>query len=300
MKVVYRYIFIGCFFASNSFAEGITNENQVLAKIEYLQGNLNVMMQDTALWLDSFAGEDKSKKTASANGYLQLGWLPRTADFGDNEIKLKVRLRLPHLSETFSVVFDNDDEDDIKLDYEVDPLDTKKDDLNLAVQYIKKINDALSIKNRLGISRQQLYLRSEIKKKWLFEHFQFILTPRLDYFHSDGWAPSLKAVITYPLKNNLLSFSTSWQKVQKDNYPRRKAGLYHIKNMQEQTLVVTGLQYTKNQNDQESYLISSRYRHLFHKNWLFYEIEPFIEFKQKYAYRREAGLMLRLIAYYGR
>ncbi len=270
--------------------------------VDILQQSINNMMQNTASWLDNIAAIDKPTGKASAKGYVQLGWLPRTSDIMDIETRFKVRLSLPSWNNRFALVLDNDDEDELKLDYEADSIDQdhSTDDVNLAVQYIKQFNDTLRIKNRLGISRNQLYARSEIRRNWEFSRYQLQISPRLDYYHSDGWAPGVKLGLTYPLAESLLSFSASWQEVQKELDARKKIGFHHIKNLKDTQLLVTGAQYNHDKYGDESYLASVRYRNLFYKKWLYFEVEPFLEFKQVKQYRREAGIALRLIGYYGR
>jgi len=268
--------------------------------VDTVQKKVDIMMQDTASWLDSFASNKRVNDKASANGYLQLGWLPRTADLADVEAKFKVRLKLPNWNDKVALVIDNDDEDDLKLDYEADAIEKDKDEINLAVQYIKDLNENLKVKNRIGISRTQIYARSELKRKWQFDTYQIQFTPRLDYFSSDGWAPSVKGAIAYPLESSGLSLSASWQKIQTEQYARKKIGLYHIKGLKDEQLLVTGLQYNYNENSHESYLASVRYRNLFYKKWMYFELEPFIEFNQINDYKNEVGIAMRLIGYYGK
>ncbi len=268
--------------------------------VDKVRNKIDIMMQDTASWLDNFASDTRENDKASANGYLELGWLPRTANLDDAEVKFKVRLKLPNWNDKIALVIDNDDEDDLKLDYESDAIEKDKEDINLALQYIKDINKNLKIKNRIGISRSQLYARSEVKQKWQFESYQVQLTPRLDYFSSDGWAPSVKGAIAYPLEDGGLSLSASWQKVQSEQYARKKIGFYHIKNLKKEQLLVSGLQYNRNKYSNESYLASVRYRNLIYKKWMYFELEPFLEFNQVNEYKTEVGIALRIIGYYGK
>jgi hypothetical protein len=259
------------------------------------------MMQNSASWLDDLAGEKCIKKSGRANGYLQFGWLPKSGDLADIDSKFKVRLKLPQWNEKIALVIDNDDEDELKLDYEAARLhtDPEKEDLNLAVQYIKQLNQHLKVKNRIGLSRGQAYARSELKRDWQFANYSLYLSPRLDYYSSDGWAPGVKASLAYELDANLISLSASWQKVQHEQHQRQKIGLYHIAPLAEGTSLVTGIQYSNNEHGSTSYLLSARYRASFYRKWLFYEVEPFLEFQQVNKYNTEEGVALRLIVTYG-
>jgi hypothetical protein len=160
MKQDYCLI-IGFLFYLNYFSLFVEEpEEKQRPRADFLQSRLNAMMQDTASWLDSTSHEDS--KNASANGYLQLSWLPRTAELDDLDAKFKVFLHLPKLNGRLSLVIDNDDENERLLDYESDYTNVDQEGVNIAFQYIKQLHKEKQIKNRVGISRSQLYLRSEI------------------------------------------------------------------------------------------------------------------------------------------
>lgn len=278
-------------------------QTQIKQTSDILQNKINIMMQETASWLDNIASDTNSTKdVASANGYLQMGWMPRTADWSELDPKFKVYLSLPRWNEKVALVLDNDDEDELKLDYESSSIGTDPDTekVNIAIQYVKQFGDIIKVKYRAGISRSQLYARSEIKHRWLNASNAITLVPRLDYFSQDGWAPSIKGSMIYPLSDSILSFSASWQKVQKEDYSRQKIGFYHISSSGKTKELVSGIQYYNNERSFERLNVSIRQRNLIYKDWMFFELEPFVEFKQENDYRREFGLAIRLIAYYGK
>ena len=288
-------------------------------KADLLQSKLNAMMQNTASWLDNIGDrntgdidsdierDNKNKpnndESASANGYLQLSWLPRTGDLDDVDAKFKVYFNLPEWNDRLALVIDNDDEDELLLDYETDNSPADQSGVNVALQYVKQFKDKWQIKNRIGVSRKQLYLRSEMQFNWRMQDIAIRLQPRLDYFLQDGWGPSVKGVINYPLEKSYFSFSASWQKIQNELRSRRKVGFFHIKSTGREQLLVTGVQYNKSNNkldiSNENYVLSTRYRNLIYKSWMYFEVEPFIEFNQLNDFRREAGIAFNLISYYG-
>ena len=154
------------------------------------------------------------------------------------------------------------------------------------------------------MSRKQLYLRSEMQYNWQVQRVKLNLQPRLDYFLKDGWGPSVKVVANYPLGDSYFSLSATWQKLQSEERARRKVGFYHIKATGKDQLLVSGVQYVKSNNKEdisnERYYISMRYRNLVYKSWMYFEVEPFIEFNQHNHFRREAGIAFSLISYYGK
>jgi hypothetical protein len=283
-------------------------------RADLFQSKLNTMMQNTASWLDNMGDiklgdndlETKSPSlddNASANGYLQLSWLPRTGKLDEIDAKFKVYFNLPEWNDRLRLVIDNDDEDELLLDYETDNSPADQTGINIALQYVKQFNNKWQIKNRVGVSRKQLYLRSEMQFNWKMKDYTFRLQPRFDYFLQDGWGPGLKGVINYPLKYSSLSLSASWQKVQNESSSRRKVGFFHINSMGENQLLVSGLQYNRTINKEnialENYVISTRYRNLIYKSWMYFEIEPFLEFNQLNAFKRELGIAINVISYYG-
>ncbi|KTF16047.1 hypothetical protein [Pseudoalteromonas sp. H105] len=291
-------------------AEHVTNkelipqeDNPLEKKVINIQHKIDTMMQDTASWLDNMIEDDNGNiyPKAAARGYVQLGWIPRTADLSEFDPKFKVHLSLPRWNNKVSLVFDNDDEDEIKLDYEASSIsqDNDAEELNITMQYIKSINDSFNIKYKVGISKEQLFLRSEIKKRWVTDDYSVGIMPRLDYFLRDGWAPSIKGTLAVPIDDNVVSFSASWQRFEKEKRSRQKLGLYYVNKSSAKNELVSGLQFAKNEIGKESFLISIRQRNLIYKDWLFLEFEPFLEFEQENDYRRELGLAIRLITYYG-
>ena len=64
-------------------------------------------------------------------------------------------------------------------------------------------------------------------------------------------------------------------------------------------MLVSGLQYKVDQYSNDSYLASMRYRQKLYKDWVSWEVEPFVEFREELDYHREVGIGLRLIASYG-
>ena len=184
-------------------------------KADFLQSTLNTTMQKTASWLDS-VGESETEG-ASAQGYLQLSWLPRTADLDAVDAKFKVHFNLPNWNNKLALVVNNQNQDELLLDYETNYSPVDKESINVAVQYIKQFNDRRQVKNRIGISRKQLYLRSEMLYNWKVKTFDIRIQPRIDYFFKDGWGPSVKGVINYPFKNNYFSLSATWQKIENES-----------------------------------------------------------------------------------
>ena len=89
--------------------------------------------------------------------------------------------------------FDNDSEDERLLDYETDHSPASQEGVNVAIQYIKQFNQQRQVRNRIGISRKQLYLRSEMLLNWKAKKFDIRLQPRLDYFLKDGWGTQRKS-----------------------------------------------------------------------------------------------------------
>lgn len=303
MKLTSIFIFFLILF-SYSVSANETNEPE-RARVDVLQSQLNNMMQSTASWLDNIDDElnDNDSKKASASGYLQLSWLPRTAKFNDIDAKFKVQFHLPKWNDRLALVIDNDDEDERLLDYETDHSPANHEGVNIAVQYIKEFNKQFKVRNRIGLSRKQIYLRSEILFNWEVKKVSIRLQPRLDYFLQDGWGPSVKGVANYPLEKSYFSLSASWQKMQNESRSRRKVGFFHIKSIGQNQLLVSGAQYNKSNNKSdvpnENYTISVRYRNLIYKSWMYFEIEPFIEFNELNNFRREAGIALNLLSYYG-
>lgn len=295
------YFFVIFLLSCCSLAQANEQAETERPRADLFQSKLNNMMQDTASWLDDIDGT--SKGGASAKGYLLLGWLPRTANLDKFDTKFKVAFNLPNVNDKLALIIDNDNEDELLLDYESDPFKENQENVNVAIQYIKEFNKNYNIKTRVGVSRKQLYVRTEASLNWQSEDFKFELLPRIDYFYKDGWGPGLKGAVAYYLEGSTVSLSASWQKLENEARSRRKVGLFHVFKLDTNQLLVSGAQYNKSNNKEdisnETYYLSLRYRNLIYKSWMYFEVEPFIEFNQIRNFRREYGIALSLISYYG-
>jgi hypothetical protein len=279
--------------------------------LDTAQKHLDRVMQDSALWLDSLASKENiqlDSNDASAFGYLQLLWRPHRGDLDDLAVKFKVNLHLPHWDERYAIIIDNDSEDELRLDYESQPNDRYQtdDDINIALQYFKEFKSGRRLKYRIGVSRGELYTRAETSFLLKKKQYSLHLSPRIDYFSKSGWGPGIKGSVNYDLSESALSLSASFQKVENEGRVRTKVGIYNIKNLDEDGLIVLGLEYNRDNKNLEqystandSYLASLRYRNSLYKHWLHYEVEPYVSFKQEFNYRDEFGFNLSLIGYYG-
>lgn len=292
-------LFLLCFISFVASAE--ISKEQALVRADALQERLDNMMQNSASWLDNIGNEEG--EGASANGYLQLSWIPRTADVADVDAKFKVYLNLPQWSDRLSLIIDNDDDDELILDYASDYLKQEDDGVNVAIQYVKNFRNNRKVKNKIGVSRSQLYLRSELQYQWQKDNITLNIKPRIDYFLQDGWGPGVKGILRYQLANSQISLSSSWQKIQVESKSRLKFGAYHIISVGEKQLLVSGARYSKSINKEnisnQVYNTSVRYRNLVYKSWMYFEVEPFLEFNEKNDFKREVGIALSVISYYG-
>lgn len=278
----------------------VDNISDQVENIE-LRDNINTMMQNTADWIDGLITDEPDPQDASASGYFQLGWLPRTSDWRELDAKLKVHFYLPNWENKLAVVLENDNEEEVDLDYEAGSfVQDNTNNLNIALQNYRKIHDDLNIRNRVGFSRGQLYLRSEVKQSWFFEKSTITLTPRIGYYSSDGWAPSIKAGWLRTLsEKDKLSVSASAQKVQSEEFSRLKFGVYHIHTASASNLLVSGAQYNRDEEGYNNYLVSIRFRQQLNQKWAYIEFEPFVEFEERLDYHREIGIAFNFIGYYG-
>lgn len=271
------------------------------------QNSINQIMQDTALWLDQLAQNEaleNDERKASAFGYLQLSWRPYRGDLNDLDAKFKVHFNLPKWDDRLALVIDNDSEDDLMLDYESDPAGNNQyDELNIALQYFRTHSSGQRVKFRVGKKRNELYARAETNFQWQFENYKIDLLPRVDYYYKSGWGPGIKSAFTYYFSKDKISLSASLQKLEVESKIRVKAGLYHIKTLRQDHFFVSGLEYNQDNkerhNHNDHYLASVRYRKAFYKNWLHFEIEPYLLFRQELNYKDEFGVNFSLIGYYG-
>lgn len=303
IKTGLSFTFVLC--SLNAFAKATENQTALLEndKLSIARDRIATTMQNTAQWFDQLVPGDDNKD-ATAKGYLMLGVAPRTADLAQLESKFKVSLSLPNWEERINLIIDNDEDSQDRLSYQSStPIEPKQDDtqINAAIDWWYQPTRNLDIHYRLGVSRSQLYVQSLLKQMYHWNEVQINVRPSLEYYLSDGLGARFNVSLDYPLTDGLsLNLSSSTRFIQDEDTVRFNNGVYLSQHISKDAAGVVGINMTDDFSGERSYYTSYRYRQRFSKPWLFWEVEPFLEYREKNQFHDEVGVALRVIAYYGK
>lgn len=271
-----------------------------------IQRRLDQAMQSSAQWLDSLASDQVTDAHAKASGHISLGWLPRSGNLGDTAVRFKLKMHLPYWQDKVDLMFEDRDDSLERLPYETSRPDlgnTDANDLVAAVRVKHTESEHGQFSSRLGIGRGQLYARSEYRWRYPLGQWQLQLTPAVEYYWSDGWGTRLLAEASTPLSDHSSYHSAaSLRDLQAWQYPEWKWGHYYSHSIDDQRIWVLGALVKDNLNSPEPdrvYTLSWRYRQQWSRSWLYFEVEPFVDYLQKLHYQNEKGIALRIISQFG-
>lgn len=278
-----------------------SDENNDAPMMVDMRDKLNLRMQNTAQWLDDLLSDDSTQSQAHAKGYLQLGWAPRSADLADTEARFKVSLSLPSWENRINLIIDNDADEFSRLPFETNSgLNQDDDELNAALQFLVERTANLEFENRIGVSRSQLYGRSAVSWKKEFNNTLYSASAGAEYYFSDGFGYFVK--LSSDTKINefyALNISANYREIADEMDSELRSGVYLSYIPDPQRAMVFGVNVQNSFDDLTRYTLSYRYRQQAQYSWLFFEVEPFVEYREELNYRDEIGLAIRLIGYYG-
>ena len=281
-------------------------------------------LDDSALWIDSHFSDDtvpadgsvkegsQPREEVEARAKVVFGWQPKNGDLTDMPLKFRVKVKLPNLKnslkDTVDLIFsDNELQEFNQLPLEStrpESVKTEASEFSAAIRLMHHTRGQSYHSTRLGIGRQQLYARSRYHwQRPLSERWQLSVEPALEYYANDGLGARLLNELTFnPHDNQQYRISYSvWHREDLDD-PEWKLGLYSITRLGEHTSVVNGVlvdgDFSASHRDKKITL-SSRWRHHALRDWLFFEVEPFIDFEREDNYDGKFGLALRVGGYFG-
>lgn len=286
-------------------------------------------MDWTANALDSaFADDDASKDKAKAWGHVVFAWEPREGQIVDSEsfpVKFKVKAKLPNLQNKVELILSDSEDDDFQtLPYESvrpEALRLSENSLGAAIQFLSSKGKNIRTSSRLGIGDRQVYVRSSLtyRQKYLNDLVTMNVSPAIEYYATDGWGARALFDTGYKLSaTSEMRFNFSLQDRESFDDPKFRWGVFNIKSLGQKRALITGVSTggeVEENNKFKAYSrrISTRYRFNALRRWVYFEIEPFVEFIKddrddlatigedafRHGFVRDRGLTIRFEAHYG-
>ncbi len=263
----------------------------------------------SAAWFDKFfSEEDGVQATPKTNARIRLGWEPKSRDWNDIETRFRIKVKLPHFQNKVDVILSDDDEtEQNQLPLESGNVHTNTDEqtFSAAVRYIHKQENDRITDSRIGISGGDIFIRARHKRQFAWnDSHGFKLEPSVFYFLDDRLGARL--LLEYDYQFSLQSqFRINYSIRGSESFSgiRWKHGFYKLNQIGDSSASILGLQVQGERNGKrgfviDKYTLSYRYRFNALKKWLFFEIEPFLEWPEDENYTTTPGIAFRVEGYF--
>lgn len=250
-------------------------------------------------------GPHKNKQ-AKAEGRIQLSWEPRSRDLAETDLRFRIRVSLPHLEDRVDLLLsDNEDEtqsDTLKAARN-DSLG-RRDNTTIALRFRPDQNSHYSY--RIGAGRRdQLYVKSRYRDAMAFNaHWAMLYDAELYYYTRDRLGAELGAAIQHVAENNNVTRLNNRFYFRDDSndwlWRHELQHLYPIDthNALMYRLMVEGLD--RPQYKVEEVYTGLRWRSNPLREWLYFDVEPFVLWRRDEGFKPSYGMAFRIEAYYGK
>lgn len=253
-----------------------------------------------------FSDGSQAKEKAKAEGRIQLSWEPRTRDIAETDIRFRIRVSLPQLENRVDLLLsDNEDEtqsDTIKAARS--PSLGRQDNTTISLRFRPDQNSHYSFRVGAG-RRDQLYVKARYRDAYAFNsHWAMLYDTEIYQYTRDQFGAELGTSIQHVSSNNNVTRLNN-RFYFRDNsndwlWRHELQHLYPINNHNAlvYSFMVEGL--NKPTYQVEEVYTGLRWRSNPIREWLYFEVEPFVLWLRSEDFSPSYGMALRLEAYYGK
>lgn len=279
------------------------------AWLDSLHADVSESVNDTASWFDGFFMDEDFQlhEKASGEARIKLGWEPRSTELNQFISRFRLKVNLPNAKHQTDVVFSDYDDDE-----QNSPIRTARNDavadknrFNLSLRWTSKHDKKRDISHRIGIGRKlQPFVKSQYRRIFELSPSSNINWETSAYFYSrDGLGAHLMLQYETNLTQTMLfRFDNHFYYRDRENDWVWQHGLYNYLQINEQNALVYGI-YVEGKSQPsyrpEEYLLSTRWRMNALREWLFFEIEPFLMWRRDEQFDTSIGLAMRVEGYFG-
>jgi hypothetical protein len=268
--------------------------------------DLLLRTQKAAIWFDHFFGDRcDDEEPATMRTRITLGGEASRHDVNNSYVKVRAKVKLPNLKERFYLVLSNEDVDE----YNHLPQETKRPqeveedtdgNYNIALRWIKRSTIKEKNEARIGLrSGPNIYLLGRHRRIHnLTKPVKLRLTPAVFVDSEYGVGIRLLTEFDYLFDHQgLIRFSNHGQFDNRSEGLEWRSGISYTYRLSNEEAIVTGFYLhgeTDGEEDVENYSTSIRLRKQFWRPYLFYEIEPFVDWPAADNYRTNSGIALSI------
>lgn len=318
-------------YAQSSSAKDTSEEITVTKKInnhslkdpkkpKHIDDNDYLWMQDfhesisdsvyqSAVWFDNFfIDENSEQSTPKTNARIRLGWEPKARDWSKVKARFRIKVKLPHFKNKVDVILSDDDDlnqSNLPLDSVNTQPENNEEHFSAAVRFTHRKEKNRLLESRIGISGGDIFLKARHKRRYTWDNIHSLkIEPSLYYFLDEGLGSKLLLEYDYQLdKQSQFRVNYSIRGSESFSGIRWKHGFYKLKQLEQNAASIIGVKVEGERNGEKGFIIdkytlSYRYRFNALKSWLFFEVEPFLEWQEEEDYSTTPGIALRVEGYF--
>ncbi|CAB9492488.1 hypothetical protein [Alteromonas macleodii] len=246
------------------------------------------------------------RKEARAEGRIQLSWEPRSSMLTDTDLRFRIRVRLPALKERVDLLLsDNEDEtQNNTIRAARDTGNNDRDRTTIALRFRPEQDSHYSYRVGAG-RRDQLYAMTRYKDAFAFsQQWAMLYDAELYYYTRDRLGAELGWAFQYEMsKKHLIRQNNRFYFRDDTNDWLWRHEVHHLFSVDQHNAVIPHLMVEG--LSQPNYRVEEiyggfRWRNNMLRDWLFFEVEPFVLWLRDEDFKTSYGLALRVEAYYGR
>lgn len=264
-------------------------------------------VQVSAQWFDDFFHKDDRLPNQEARGEarITLGWEPRTRDLSEMEAKIKVRVKLPKLKDRVDLIFSDSDDEITQNKVRAGRTERlrREERFSLALRFKPKRDSGFS--HRIGTGRRaQIFAKSRYRTQFHFtEDTDLRWEAAIYYYNRDGFGGDTAFTLDHKAsEDSMYRLDNRFYFRDESNDWLWQHSIQNFRQVDEKTAVISGL-YVEGLSRPNyrlmEYLVSVRWRRNTLREWLFYEVEPFILWRRDEDFSASYGIALRLEGYFG-
>lgn len=267
----------------------------------------NSVYQSAAWFDDFFNAAGNIAQSPKVNAKIRLEWRPKSRDLSDFKARFRIKVKLPHFKNKIDLILaDDDDSYQNQLPLEaINIRPNEEEHFSAALRYLHKTDKNKFTDSRIGISGGDLFIRARHRRniQWDNTH-AFKIEPSIFYFLKEGLGSKLLLEYDHQYNENTqYRMNYTFRGSESFSGMRWKSGFYRLKHLDDTTAAVTSLQIEGEVNGDygsiiNNYTLSYRYRFNAFKKWLYFEVEPFLEWPEVDNYSTTPGIALRVEGYF--
>ncbi len=277
--------------------------------LDDFQDQFTQALNNSAVWMNSSFSDDQTlDESAKAWARVQVGMEPKSGDWSKYPVKFRLKVQLPSLEERVDLILSDNEIDD----FERLPLESSRphdnrsnsDDFSAAIRLIHSSDNNAYFASRLGFGRGSIYARSFYRwRKSFSNHWSLKLQPAIEYWPGEGFGLRQLTELNYLINSsNEIRMSHSIWHIESFESPLWKHGLYYLSQLDHNNALVAGVLYqgkTRDGYEKDRVTISVRWRQRAIRQWLFFEVEPFVDYDRENDFGSEIGVALRVEGFFG-